>query len=101
MLYVIWHGETDLNKEGRLQRRDGLPLNGSRIEQARILSTKLENIHFDLIYSSPQERAIQTAKLTTGKHPIIDHRLDVFDLGEADGKTKFSYQVGFQNLLSI
>lgn len=27
MIYVIRHGQTDLNKEGKLQGRQGLPLN--------------------------------------------------------------------------
>nr|WP_244951588.1 histidine phosphatase family protein [Sutcliffiella horikoshii] len=28
MIYVIRHGQTDFNKEGRMQGRKGLPLNG-------------------------------------------------------------------------
>lgn len=41
---------------------------------------------FDFIYSSPQERAIQTAKISTNSNDIIiDERLDVYDLGNADG----------------
>ncbi|MDP7980632.1 histidine phosphatase family protein [Bacillus sp. WLY-B-L8] len=27
MIYVVRHGQTDLNKEGRLQGRAGLPVN--------------------------------------------------------------------------
>ena len=45
-----------------------------------------EKIKFDYIYSSPQERAIQTAKISTGENNIIiDDRLNVYDLGSADG----------------
>ncbi|SFL57594.1 probable phosphoglycerate mutase [Paenibacillus sp. 1_12] len=84
MIYVIRHGQTDLNKEGRLQGRLGLPLNEHGIKQAERLRDKLENIKFDYVYSSPQERAIQTAETATGIKAIIDTRLDVFDLGEAD-----------------
>ena len=46
---------------------------------------KEENIEFDYIFSSPQERAIQTAKISTNRNDIIvDERLDVYDLGSAD-----------------
>ncbi|RTR34014.1 histidine phosphatase family protein [Robertmurraya yapensis] len=85
MIYVIRHGQTDFNKERRLQGRVGLPLNEVGIEQAVKLRNHLNEIAFDYIFSSPQERAIQTAEIVTGKKTITDRRLDVFDLGEADG----------------
>ncbi|HDX9590999.1 TPA: histidine phosphatase family protein [Bacillus pseudomycoides] len=88
MIYVVRHGQTDLNKEGRLQGRTGLPLNEQGIEQAKGLREKLKDIKFDYIFSSPQERAIQTAEIATGIKVIIDERLNVFDLGEADGLKK-------------
>ena len=67
---------------------DGEPLNEIGIEQAKELKKKFdtEKIKFDYIYSSPQERAIQTAKISTGEdNIIIDNRLNVYDLGSADG----------------
>jgi len=85
MIYVIRHGQTDLNKEGRLQGRRGLPLNEYGIKQAEDLRDKLAHIKFDYIFSSPQQRAIQTAEIATGMKATMDSRLDVFDLGEADG----------------
>ncbi|TMU87496.1 histidine phosphatase family protein [Bacillus sp. BHET2] len=88
MIYVIRHGQTNFNKEGRLQGRNGLPLNEEGINQARNLEVALKQIHFDYIFSSPQKRAIQTVEIATGKPVIIDSRLDVYDLGEADGLLK-------------
>jgi len=88
MIYVVRHGQTDWNIEGRLQGRLGLPLNEVGIEQAKRLREKLNNIKFDFVFSSPQERAVQTAEIASGITPIIDPRLDVFDLGEADGFKK-------------
>lgn len=84
MIYVVRHGQTDLNREGRLQGRRGAPLNEVGIEQARRLRDRLEHVHFDYVYSSPQERAVQTAEIATGRPIVVDDRLDVFDLGEAD-----------------
>ena len=88
MIYVVRHGQTNMNKEGRLQGRKGLPLNAEGIRQAEELRGKLEQTTFDYVFSSPQERAIQTAEIATGKTCIIDTRLDVYDLGEADGMLK-------------
>ena len=87
-LYIVRHGQTALNAEHRAQGRNGKPLNEVGIEQAKELKKKFEkeNIKFDYIYSSPQERAIQTAKISTGIDDIIiDDRLNVYDLGTADG----------------
>ncbi len=84
MIYVIRHGQTDLNNERKMQGRLGLPLNEYGIEQAKALKEKLRNIDFDFVFSSPQERAVQTAEIITGKPAVLDDRLDVFDLGEAD-----------------
>lgn len=84
MIYVIRHGQTDLNKERRMQGRMGLPLNEHGIKQAENLREKIKDIKFDYVFSSPQERAIQTAEIATGLKATIDARLDVFDLGEAD-----------------
>ncbi|SDC66623.1 probable phosphoglycerate mutase [Shouchella lonarensis] len=72
MIYVIRHGQTDLNKEGRMQGRQGLPLNETGIEQAESLRDQLKHITFDSVYASPQERAIQTAEIATGTSAVID-----------------------------
>ncbi|MFF2886959.1 histidine phosphatase family protein [Paenibacillus sp. NPDC057967] len=88
MIYVVRHGQTDWNKEGRLQGRNGLPLNEAGIRQAEELKEQLASVRFDHVISSPQSRAIQTAEIASGLPVHIDERLDVFDLGEADGLRK-------------
>jgi uncharacterized phosphatase len=85
MLYVVRHGETKWNQEKRLQGRAGLPLNEAGLQQAEQLRERLRDVSFDYVISSPQERAIQTAEIATGLRASIDQRLDVFDLGEAEG----------------
>ena len=96
MIYVIRHGATRLNSEGRLQGRDGEPLNELGVQQAKDLSDKLKGVKFDCVFSSPQQRAVQTAFIATGITPTIDNRLDVFDLGSADRlkKDEVSYALG-------
>ncbi|WP_338556232.1 histidine phosphatase family protein [Paenibacillus sp. KS-LC4] len=84
MIYVVRHGQTDYNKEQRMQGRSGLPLNAQGIKQAEQLRERLRDVTFHFVFSSPQERAVQTAEIATGATAIIDARLDAFDLGEAD-----------------
>ena len=87
-LFVVRHGQTRVNAESRVQGKKGEALNDVGIKQAKELNDKFisDNIIFDYIYSSPQKRAIETAKIATGKENIIiDARLDVYDLGSADG----------------
>lgn len=93
MIYVIRHGQTDWNLEGRLQGRRGLPLNEHGILQAERLRDELSHIPFDYVFSSPLERAVQTAEIATGRKPQVDERLHVFDLGEADGLKKAEVQM--------
>lgn len=88
MIYVIRHGQTDWNKEGRLQGRRGLTLNEEGVRQAENLKQQLSHISFDHVFSSPQKRAQETAEITSGVSCITDTRLDVYDLGEADGLFK-------------
>ncbi|GMK37225.1 hypothetical protein PCCS19_02780 [Paenibacillus sp. CCS19] len=88
MIYIVRHGQTDWNLEGRLQGRGGLPLNDTGRNQAEQLRESLKNVKFDYVFSSPQERAVQTAEIASGMQANVDQRLDVFDLGEADGLTR-------------
>lgn len=87
-LFVVRHGQTKVNAEGRAQGKTGEALNEVGINQAKELNKRFknDNITFDYFFSSPQERAIQTARIATGREDIIiDSRLDVYDLGSANG----------------
>lgn len=62
-VYLIRHGETDWNLNGRWQGHADVPLNDVGARQARLLARRLaaENTRFDAIYSSDLARAYQTA----------------------------------------
>lgn len=63
VLYLIRHGETDWNAEGRWQGHADVPLNAGGQAQARRLAERLraERVRFGAIYSSDLARARQTA----------------------------------------
>jgi broad specificity phosphatase PhoE len=60
--YIMRHGETDWNKEGRVQGHSDIPLNETGREQAKEISQILKDVHFDEILSSDLSRAVQTAE---------------------------------------
>lgn len=60
---IVRHGETDYNKEHRVQGQINSTLTKQGLEQARAVTEFLaENYSIDAIYSSDLDRAINTAK---------------------------------------
>lgn len=63
MIYAIRHGQTDWNKEGRIQGGGSdQPLNSQGILQAKQLAYKLAKLNISTIYSSDLLRAKQTTQ---------------------------------------
>ena len=63
IILLVRHGETDYVKKGRLAGRlPGIPLNERGQQQARIVAEKLTGAPIKAIYTSPIERAYQTAE---------------------------------------
>lgn len=88
-LYVVRHGETSTNKEMKVNGHStDMPLNETGIEQAKALAEQLDISSFDVIYTSPMKRALQTAEiLNKGVHDVLikDDRLYEADYGSWDG----------------
>ena len=61
-LYLIRHGETDYNKERKIQGSCDIPLNEYGRELARETAEGLKDIPFDVIFTSPLCRARETAE---------------------------------------
>ena len=72
------HGETDWNRERRLQGSVDIPLNARGLEQAQELATKLAPIAIEHIYVSALQRAQQTAAALPSSIP----RTTLEDLNE-------------------
>ncbi|MBR2990663.1 MAG: histidine phosphatase family protein [Solobacterium sp.] len=88
MIYIIRHGQTAMNHSHVLQGRSDLPLNEKGIRQAESAGEWLasQGIVFDRIYSSPLQRAVQTAELAVPGIPVtIDDRLIEMDYGPYEG----------------
>lgn len=62
-LYIIRHGETDLNKQGIVQGRGiNSDLNDTGRMQAAAFYNAYKDVHFDKIYTSKLKRTHQTVK---------------------------------------
>lgn len=86
MLYIIRHGQTELNSRHVLQGRSDQPLNGEGIRQGQEAARRLAGIPFLRVYSSPLRRALETARLVApGLTPIVDERLIEMDYGPYEG----------------
>ena len=88
-IYLIRHGQTPWNSERRFQGRTDIELNEYGREVAGITGRALENVDFDLIYSSPLMRAYETACLIRGHRNIRiirDDRMREMSFGENEGR---------------
>ena len=88
MIYFIRHGQTETNKEHKLQGRSDIPLNETGREQAASAAAwfRSQGITFDLVYSSPLTRAKDTAGIIApGKQIHTDERIIEIDYGIYEG----------------
>ena len=86
MIYVIRHGQTELNQRQVLQGRSDSLLNDAGIRQAQQAAAALSNVVFDHVFASPLKRAVQTAQIIAPDvEPVIDDRLIEMDYGPYEG----------------
>lgn len=88
-LYIVRHGETDWNKEGKLQGQVDIDLNKTGQRQARLLAKKFRVLHFDAIFSSDLLRAKQTAEILALEHKLAVDTTKVLrerNFGRLEGK---------------
>lgn len=87
-VYIVRHGETDYNKEKRLQGEIDIPMNEYGRELARLTAAGLADVPFDKAFSSPLGRAKETAKTILGDRQVSlfeDSRIVEISLGEYEG----------------
>lgn len=65
-IYITRHGLTEWNVQKRMHGHKNANLTQEGIDGAKKLGKSLENIEFDCIYSSPSQRALDTAKYIRG-----------------------------------
>ena len=89
-VYLIRHGETDWNTNGRWQGLLPVDLNDTGRQQAQRLATALLHEEIEAIYTSDLSRAEETAHIVgdvLGIVPVTDARLRELDIGVFQGLT--------------
>jgi probable phosphoglycerate mutase len=88
ILFLFRHGETNWNRDGRLQGHTDVPLNGTGIGQAEALGERLRAYRLDAVVSSDLARAAATARIVaeTLHVPLLtDRGLRETNVGAAEG----------------
>ena len=88
---MVRHGQARNNVERKLAgRMDGVPLTPEGVRQAQHAAKMLASAGVSAIYSSPIERAAETARMISeecGVPVVVDERLTEIDMGKFTGMT--------------
>ncbi len=89
-LYLVRHGETEMNRVDVFRGRSDPPLNETGLEQARAVGESLARLDFQAFYASPLKRSMQTAQAIADRHVSEVRPFPAFidiDYGEWSGKS--------------
>jgi broad specificity phosphatase PhoE len=90
-LWLIRHGETEWSRDRRHTGRSDLPLTPEGEQAAKALAPRLAGVSFDLVLSSPLQRARHTAELA-GLTPQLEPAAMEWDYGKYEGVTTAEIQ---------
>jgi probable phosphoglycerate mutase len=103
-IILVRHGETDWNKERRIQGGlSDIPLNALGIKQAESLALGLGREKIQAVYSSPLKRSLETAKAIANRHQlevVIEPALREIEAGKLEGITIAELGQNFSELLT-
>lgn len=86
-LWLVRHGETPWNSEGRALGQSDPPLSELGVRQAELLARRLGKVAFDEVYTSDLARARYTARLALPAAEIrLEPRLREVHFGAWEGK---------------
>jgi broad specificity phosphatase PhoE len=86
-LILLRHGETEWSKAGKHTGRTDIPLSPEGKAAAAALAPALARRHFVAVFSSPAQRARDTAELAGLTNITIDPDLQEWDYGGYEGLT--------------
>jgi probable phosphoglycerate mutase len=92
------HGETDWNRDNRFQGHADPPLNETGRMQAAELAATLASQELVAVYSSPLQRALETARVVAaarGLDPVPVDALREVDVGSWQGLTRTEIEERF------
>ena len=96
-IFLVRHGETDWNREGRWQGHSDTHLNEIGREQAHRVAAELDGV--DVVYASDLARARETAEIIGAELGLpvrFDARLRERSFGAWEGLTAAEIEAGFR-----
>jgi alpha-ribazole phosphatase len=86
-IYMVRHGETDLNKQKVYFGWSDVALNADGVGQCQELKKKLEGVHFDAVVTSPLKRTLLSAEIIHGMLDdlVICEELKELNFGQWEG----------------
>ena len=87
-LYLVRHGETEWNRDGRAQGRADVPLNEAGVAQSEALADMFGEMSVAAVMSSSSRRAVNTAEAIAAPHGLsvtADDGLLELNFGALDG----------------
>ena len=100
-LYLVRHGETEWNAQGRIQGHTDVDLSDYGRQQARAVAQRLLGVTFDAAYSSDLNRSRETGEIILGHRPPSLHstdRLREYHKGVFEGLTVHEYMRRYPDL---
>ncbi len=94
-IYIVRHGETEWNAEGRIQGHTDIGLSDRGREQARATARRLAEVPFAVAYSSDMSRTRDTARIILGERDTSLHsvpELREYHKGVFEGLTVQQYR---------
>ena len=86
-LWVVRHGETEWSASGRHTSTTDVPLTEAGEDAARAVGNRLAGTSFDLVLTSPRERARRTASIAGFPDAEVDDDLAEWAYGDYEGVT--------------
>ena len=103
LLYLVRHGETDWNRDRRIQGSTDIPLNDTGRSQATAIGKLLAQRQWDAVVTSPLSRAVETAQLIAAQIGVSEVKRDAHIVerryGEAEGMAIAELAERFQGML--
>lgn len=100
--FIVRHGETNWNREGRFQGQMDIPLNEKGLEQARMTAARFKGYPLEAVYASPLSRARVTGELiaeAAGCPLIPDKRFMEINHGAWEGTTTAEVEKNYGDIL--
>ena len=86
-VWLVRHGETEWSRDGKHTSFSDIPLTDNGVEVARTLGERLGETPFDLVLTSPRQRARRTAELAGFSDAHVEEDLVEWGYGEYEGIT--------------